>query len=645
MSALDAIDDARTLREGIFEHSPVAVQIFSADGRSLAVNQAFRDLFEAEPPPGYNVFEDEVAAARGLPGLMRRAFAGEAIQAPRFWYDPRARPHIRPEQEPGRRVALEMTIFPLRDAARQLGHVATCFKDVTSEMEREQERDHLRALQDCSVEITTIHRADTRPSTVSPAVTRILGYTQEEFARLGRELMHPDDQARVDPGELMRNPGVPQHTEYRLRHRDGTWRWMSVTAINLLAHPTISGIVAHHHDVTELRDTAEALRRSEDQLRHSQKLDAVGRLAGGLAHDFNNLLTVILSCCDTFGQELAPGDPTREGFEEIKQAGVRAAELTQQMLAFSRRQVLELRILDPNQVVANLSKMLARVLGQGIELKLLCAPELSTVRADPGQLEQVLMNLVVNARDAMPMGGTLTLETSNVQLDAAYAREHLGTVPGPYVMIAVSDTGVGIEPAVQARIFEPFFTTKEQGKGTGLGLATVFGVVKQSGGAIWLYSEPGVGTTFKLYLPAAGSPVVASAPPQATSTDMRGTETILLVEDQEPVRRVGARILTRLGYEVLAARTPDEALALVAQHPTTIHLLLTDVVMPGMNGRELAERIAAMRPTVRMLFMSGYTENVALLAGSPGAGNAFLAKPYTPELLGRKVRQVLDAPS
>ena len=276
MSALDAIDDPRTLLLGLFEHSPVAFQIYRADGHCLAVNQAFRDLFQSEPPPEYTVFED--AAEKGLQDLVRRAFSGETVAVPPFWYDPRDLKHI--TQTEGRRVGIEMTMFPLYDARGAIAHVAICLKDVSADMERQQERDHLRALQDCSVEITTIHRQDTTASTVSPSVTRILGYSQEEFRRLGAELMHPDDRDRVGPTDLLAHPGEPQHTEYRLRHRDGSWRWMSVTAINLLAHPTISGIVAHHHDITELRETAAALRKSEGMLRQSQKMDALGRLAG-----------------------------------------------------------------------------------------------------------------------------------------------------------------------------------------------------------------------------------------------------------------------------------------------------------------------------------------------------------------------------
>ena len=351
----------------------------------------------------------------------------------------------------------------------------------------------------------------------------------------------------------------------------------------------------------DLQQANEALRKSEEQLRQSQKLEAVGRLAGGIAHDFNNLLSVILSYSDMLSYELKPNEHALADLEEIKKAGRRAADLTRQMLAFSRQQVLDLRILDLNEIVRSVNKMLTRILGEDIELKMLLAPRLAKVKADPGQIEQVLMNLVVNARDAMPTGGNLTIETANVELDATYARDHVGVTRGPYVMLAVSDNGVGMDKAIQARVFEPFFTTKELGKGTGLGLSTVFGIVKQSGGTIWLYSEPGIGTTFKIYLPRAEGKVDWSPSLGPPTVAIRGTETILLVEDEDQVRKVASGILKKAGYHVLEARSPGEALLVSEQHPVKIHLLLTDVVMPKMNGRQLAERIGSMRPGIRII--------------------------------------------
>jgi nitrogen-specific signal transduction histidine kinase/CheY-like chemotaxis protein len=391
----------------------------------------------------------------------------------------------------------------------------------------------------------------------------------------------------------------------------------------------------------ELREANDALRRSEEQLRQAQKLEAVGRLTGGIAHDFNNLLSVILSSSDLASADLSPDSPAQADLAEIRHAARRAADLTRQLLAFSRQQVLEPRNLDLNEVLFNLQKLLARVLGEDIELRMRLSPRLGTVKADPGQIEQVVMNLVVNARDAMPRGGMLTVETSNVYLDEAYARVHLEVEPGRYVLLAVSDTGVGMDKETQARAFDPFFTTKEQGKGTGLGLATVFGIVKQSGGNIWLYSEPAGGATFKIYLPRVQEAAeTLSAIP--VRRDARGTETILLAEDEPQVRAIARTILEKAGYRVLEATTPADALA-ISDQTDLIDLLLTDVIMPKISGRELAERITKRRPSLKTLFMSGYTDDAVVLHGVLEAGVFFLQKPFTPDSLARKVRDVLDA--
>ena len=395
------------------------------------------------------------------------------------------------------------------------------------------------------------------------------------------------------------------------------------------------------HEIEERRQAEQALHQSEEQLRQAQKLEAVGRLAGGVAHDFNNLLSVVLSYCELALEEVEADSAAALPLREIQRAGQRAADLTRQLLAFSRHQVLDLTVIDLNNVLGGLGRLLARVLGEDIELKILTIPALATVRADKGQLDQVILNLVVNARDAMPHGGKLTVACSVVDLDEEYAREHVGVTPGPYVMVSVSDTGVGMSKATQARAFEPFFTTKAQGKGTGLGLSTVFGIVKQSGGHIWLYSEPDMGTTFKIYLPRVAEAVAPSRDVSQLPV-VGGHETILLVEDEEQVRNVAMTILKQLGYRVLEASTPEQALSLCVDHKDKIDLLLTDVVMPRLSGREVADRVSILRPDLAVLFMSGYTDDAMLQHGVLDEGMAFVQKPLTPAVLARKVREVLD---
>jgi signal transduction histidine kinase/CheY-like chemotaxis protein len=404
----------------------------------------------------------------------------------------------------------------------------------------------------------------------------------------------------------------------------------------------LEGIAAHIGAALMRKRAEDERAKIEDQLRQAHKMESIGRLAGGVAHDFNNILTGIGGYTELVLDRLDTASPLREDLGEVQRLAKRAADLTQQLLAFSRRQPLEPRILNLNDTVADTSKMLKRVIGEDIDFQFAPAPDLGNVRADPGQIEQILMNLAVNSRDAMPTGGKLTIETANIELDAEYAGRHVAVAPGPYVMLAVSDTGCGMDAATKERLFEPFFTTKEKGKGTGLGLATVYGIVKQHGGNIWVYSEPGKGATLKIYLPRVAE-AVSNVGPAVEPETARGEEMILVVEDEAPVYAFAERVLKARGYAVVIARSAEEAQRVFSVQEKTVSLLLTDVVLPGMNGRVLYDLLKSKKPDLKVLYMSGYTDNAIVHQGVLDAGITFIQKPFTTEMLARKVRQVLDS--
>ncbi len=416
---------------------------------------------------------------------------------------------------------------------------------------------------------------------------------------------------------------------------------LSAVATNLAGHTL--GVITTCEDITERKRAEEARAALEEQLRQSQKMEAIGQLAGGVAHDFNNLLTVIQGYTDLILRDLDEKSRLFQDMKEIKKASERAASLTRQLLAFSRKQILQPRVLDLNNLVLNMEKMLRRMIGEDIELVTLLAENLGRVKADPGQIEQVILNLAVNSRDAMPNGGTLTIETAHAELDENYARTHIGAAPGCYVSLSVSDTGAGMTPEIKEKIFEPFFTTKETGQGTGLGLSTVYGIVKQSGGNISVGSEPDRGTSFKIYLPLIDEETNPQNVASSSTQPIHGTEAILLVEDEETVRKLAVTILQRNGYKVIEAPNGQEAIHLVRSlSPLTIQLMLTDVVMPGMSGRQLAGEIHSLQPGMKVLYMSGYTDSSIVHHGVLDPGTAYIQKPFTPRALALKVREVLD---
>jgi PAS domain S-box-containing protein len=414
---------------------------------------------------------------------------------------------------------------------------------------------------------------------------------------------------------------------------------LAITQIRSLGSPMFT---CYLRDLTERKQAEEALRQSEEKFRQSQKIEAIGRLAGGVAHDFNNLLTVINGYCALLLESLREDDLVRGSIEEIGKAGERAAGLTRQLLAFSRKQMLAFKVLDLNGVIADTEKMLKRLIGENITLVTKLTPELHPVKVDPGQIEQVIMNLAVNARDAMPQGGKLIIETSTVDLDETYTSSYPELKAGPYVLLEVSDTGCGMDDKVKARVFEPFFTTKEVGKGTGLGLATVYGIIKQSGGHITVYSEVGQGTTFKIYLPWAQE-AVPSGPAQPKLSHLPAAgETVLLVEDEDRVRTLTRQVLQKNGYRVLEARHGAEALQVAEQQSGPVHIMVTDVVMPEMSGPQLARRMLGLQPNLKVLFLSGFTDSTLVGNGLLNTEQNFLHKPFTPDALARKVREVLS---
>jgi PAS domain S-box-containing protein len=526
---------------------------------------------------------------------------------------------------------------PVRHESRTV--LLTIFRDITAQRRAEQaQRLQSAALRAAANAIVITDRAG-RIEWVNPAFTELTGYSFDEA--IGR-----------NPGELVNSghhpadffadfwqtilAGRPWRGEMVNRRKDGTLYEEDQSVTPILDR---TGAVSHFVSV---KQDVSGRRRLEAQYRQAQRMEVVGQLASGIAHDFNNLLTVINGLSDLLLQQADAQSPLEADLQEIRRAGERAATLTRQLLAFSRQQVQTLEVLDLNALVAGIERLLRRLVGEDVQLVVVASPDLRRVKADPGQLEQVITNLVVNARDAMPSGGRLTIETQNAWIDEAWAREHRVTSsPGPYVTLVVSDSGVGMDAATRARIFEPFFTTKGPGKGTGLGLSTVYGIVKQTGGFVWVYSEPGQGTTFRIHLPAAAENATSTESSEA-EVERSGTETVLLVEDNDELRAWTRRVLETAGYVVRAAADADEAERLFLEAQEPVELLLTDVVMPGRNGRHLAEDLTKVSPALRVLYMSGYTNDTVVRHGVLEGTMSFIGKPFNAPTLLKAVRRTLD---
>jgi PAS domain S-box-containing protein len=536
----------------------------------------------------------------------------------------------------GKEIRIEITVSPIRDAMERIVGASTIARDISERKRREYDRSLLSAIVESSHDAIISLTFEAKILTWNHGAERIFGYSAHEA--IGRSILFLSSPDRPVEGpaflERIERANIVENFETIRVKKDGTQIHVAITLSPIKdVDGQVVGVSSIFRDVSENKCL-------EDMFRQAQKMEAVGQLAGGVAHDFNNLLGVILGYTGLMLDRLSPDDPERKNIEQIEKAGDRAALLTRQLLAFSRKQVLQPKVFDLNTVVTGMEKLLQRLIGEHIELLVVIDPSLGRVKADSGQIEQIIMNLVVNARDAMPTGGKLTIETSNVELDEDYAAQHDSTLPGPHVMLAVTDTGCGMDSKTQERIFEPFFTTKEFGKGTGLGLSTVYGVVKQSGGSVWVYSEPGIGTTFKIYFPCALSPL-GIEPPTKTVEGIGTGQTILLVEDDTALLQAMRLSLEKAGYAILAAQSPAEAMRIAESHLGPIHLMVTDVIMPGMSGPQLATGLSVLRPEMKVLYISGYTDEIITHHGVLEPGLSFLQKPFSPTTLARKVGEVL----
>ena len=607
--------------------------VLDAGGNYIYVNPAYAQMIaNAEPEAVLGKPWRQISTARDAE-LVQQDIR-RSLKEHGKWFGP-----ITVHHSNGTAVPLEMAITSLPD-----GGTICVSRDISDRVTAQRARDEAeikyRMLVEQVAAVSYIAELGVQGQWlyVSPQIESMFGYSQDEWLSTSKEWIRyipAEDHAIVHAAEEASSRGEPFQAEYRITRKDGQTMWVSDTAVVVRgsdSHPVMEGLIV---DITERK-------LLENQLQQARKMEAVGRLAGGVAHDFNNLLTIIKGYIEIALQRCLNQPALHGDIRRIEDAADRAVALVRHLLAFSRKQVLRPKILDLNSIVVNLEQLLRRLMSANIEMKTFVSKDLGAIKADPGQIEQVIMNLVVNARDALPDGGRIIIETSNVDLDSSYTLDHSVVRPGPYVLLAVTDTGVGMAGDTVAHIFEPFYTTKESGRGTGLGLSTVYGIVKQSGGYIWVYSELGKGTTFKVYLPRVKDEVHAPAAETPVSATRKAHETILLVEDEPVVRELAHMVLSERGYKVIEAHTPEEAERLAGKNGAEVHLLLTDVVMPGFSGRELAKRLTGRYPNLRVLYMSGYTHNVIAQDGTLEEGISFLQKPFTPQVLAEKVREALD---
>jgi len=625
-----------------FEQAAVGLAHVAPDGKWLRVNRRFCEIVGYPREELLDLTFQDITHPDDLDAdlaQVQRLLHGESSSYQR------EKRYLRKD---GQLVWVLLTVSLVRGTGGEPEYLISVVEDISAHREAQsalrRSEEHFRALIENASDIITIldERGIVRYG--SPATGRELGWRREEL--VGRhvlKLVHPGDRPRVRRAlvAVMQVPGAITSVEFRFRHSDGSWRTLEALGTNLLRDEAVGGVVVNSRDITDRRTVEEALTESRQQLLQAQKMEAVGRLAGGVAHDFNNVLTIIKSVTQMLLMDAGEESPIGDDLREIEAAANRGASLTRQLLAFSRKQVLQPIVLDLNGVVREMDRMLRRLIGEDVDLSTHLDTSLRPTRADPGQMEQILVNLVVNARDAMPEGGEIRIETRNLRAPAPGHSLPGFVRRGEYVLLTVRDTGTGMDEETRERIWEPFFTTKEQGKGTGIGLSTVYGIIEQTGGHIWVESEPGRGSAFHVLLPSAEAEG-EEAPSRAVRGTLGGSETLLLVEDEDPVRSTLKRLLVRGGYTVLEAASGPEALHLAGHHSGPIHLLITDVVMPGMNGAELAEEMARLRPDTPVLFMSGYTSDAPVLRRLSESGAALIEKPFPLEAFVRRVRELVD---